>query len=97
MVINNKKDKEIVLIKEVTTETIKDKTLTEMIVATTETKIEIEIMGIMAQIVRITQLEVEIREVGLFRNLSSFLWEVYLNLWTRKMYVTFLIIKEFSM
>jgi len=71
------KDKEIVLvlIKEITTETIKDQTLTEMIVATIEIEIEteIEIMGIMVLIAPITQQEVEIQEVDLFRNLSSFL------------------------
>jgi hypothetical protein len=75
MAINNMKEIVLVLIKEITTETIKDQTLTEMIVATIEIEIEteIEIMGIMVLIAPITQQEVEIQEVDLFRNLSSFL------------------------
>jgi hypothetical protein len=80
MVINNVKDREIIPVREITTEIVKDKTIVETIEAMIETEIEKETMGIMDQIVQVIQQEVETRRVVLFKNLLSFLWVVYRNL-----------------
>jgi hypothetical protein len=79
MVINNVKDREIIPVREITTEIVKDKTIVETIEAMIETEIEKETMGIMDQIVQVIQQEVETRRVVLFKNLLNFLWVVYRN------------------